>query len=229
MRELLTVAYDLYVQPLRGGWRIRAALRRRHSPLIPASVYAGRKLNLGSSHRLLPGYLNIDGDRDRKPDIVCDVSAVPLRDADFDLVRASHILEHFTLGEATAAMAEWRRVLKPGGYLVVCCPDYIRLSWRALLGRRYFNPAAKGYRRDVHNDWIDGLFANDVLPAYRHKAAFTEAGLRAVLIAAGFRIVGRQAYEVEEPATLGISDDSCTEYSINLVGQKVGAHPISSL
>jgi SAM-dependent methyltransferase len=155
-------------------------------------------------------------------DVVCDVTALSLPDARFDLVRASHILEHFTLDDAAAILAEWRRVLKPDGYLVVCCPDYIRLSWRALLGRRYFNPAAKGYRRAVHHDWIDGLFANDNLPAYRHKTVFTEPGLCAVLIAAGFRIVGRQVYEVEEPTTLGIEDDSCDEYSINLVAQKVG-------
>ena len=221
MRALLAVAYDLYIQPLRGGWRIRAAFRRRRSTLVPASVYAGRKLNLGSSDRRLPGYLNVDGDRHRGPDVVCDVTALALPDAAFDLVRASHILEHVTLDEAPAVLAEWRRVLAPHGYLVVCCPDYIRLSWRALLGRRYFNPAAKGYRRDVHAAWVDGLFANDTLPAYRHKAVFTEAGLRALLMAAGFRVVGRQAYEVEEPATLGIDDDSCTEYSMNLVAQKV--------
>jgi predicted SAM-dependent methyltransferase len=178
------------------------------------------------SDRLLPGCLNIDGDRHRKPDVVCDVAALSLPDAEFGLVRASHILEHFTLGEAPAALAEWRRVLKAGGYLVVCCPD-IRLSWRALLGRRYFNPAAKRYRRDVHDVWVDGLFANDTLPAYRHKTVFTEARLRALLIAAGFRIVGRQAYEVEEPATLGILHDACSEYSINRVAQKVSAPPAS--
>jgi len=37
---------------------------------------------------------------------------------------------------------------------------------------------------------------------------------------AGFTVVGRQIYQVEHPYTLGIVDDSCSVYSINLVARK---------
>lgn len=40
-----------------------------------------------------------------------------------DYVYSSHLLEDFSWHEIQVAITEWRRVLKPGGVLVLCCPD----------------------------------------------------------------------------------------------------------
>jgi len=46
------------------------------------------------------------------------IGALPFDDASFDLVIAAHVLEH--LPEPGAALAEMRRVLRPGGWVVTC-------------------------------------------------------------------------------------------------------------
>lgn len=51
-----------------------------------------------------------------------DVDALPFPDAAFDAVHAHALLEH--LSEPVAALAEMRRVLRPGGPLAVAVPDF---------------------------------------------------------------------------------------------------------
>lgn len=51
-----------------------------------------------------------------------DARALPFPDETFDMVIASDILEH--LPDADRAVAEWRRVLKSGGQLIVFVPAY---------------------------------------------------------------------------------------------------------
>ena len=52
-----------------------------------------------------------------------DARALPLRDASLDCVRVDRVLQH--LAGAEAALCEWRRVVRPGGALVVFEPDLV--------------------------------------------------------------------------------------------------------
>lgn len=222
MHDFAAVFYNLFLQPLRGGWKLRDRVARLAKPLVPREVYESRKkLNLGSSTTHLPNYINVDIVAENKPDVVCDVRRLAFADETLNIVRASHILEHFTYEECAQVLAEWRRVLRSGGHLVVCCPDYVRLSWRAILCRNGFDPLSKGYRAPLHDGWISGLFALDLPPELRHKTVFTERSLGHLLSHVGFRVLGRQVSQVEHPYTLGIDDNSCNVYSLNLVARKV--------
>jgi SAM-dependent methyltransferase len=51
-----------------------------------------------------------------------DIHNLPFDDASFDAAIVSRVLEH--LRDPVAAMREVRRVLKPGGVVGVCSPDY---------------------------------------------------------------------------------------------------------
>jgi SAM-dependent methyltransferase len=50
---------------------------------------------------------------------ISDVCALPFSDGSFDAIVASHILEHLISDDRTIAVAECRRVLRPGGRVIV--------------------------------------------------------------------------------------------------------------
>jgi len=55
-----------------------------------------------------------------KIDIVCDIIKIPEPDASFDVILCSEVFEH--LPEATAALDEFSRLLRPGGKLIITAP-----------------------------------------------------------------------------------------------------------
>jgi SAM-dependent methyltransferase len=75
------------------------------------------------------GYAQILGDLDLEKD------RLPLPDESCQVVLASHVLEH--LENAEAALAEWMRVLAPGGALILGVPMHVPpLAWAARLRYR---------------------------------------------------------------------------------------------
>lgn len=58
----------------------------------------------------------------KKPDLECDIRKLPYGNDSVDEILAVHVIEHFHLWEAPAIIAEWHRVLKPGGKMVLECP-----------------------------------------------------------------------------------------------------------
>lgn len=65
---------------------------------------------------------------DAKPDVLCDIRSIPEKDETFDLVYASHVLEHFYFWEAPEVLREWARILKVGGEIKIRVPN---LKWAA--------------------------------------------------------------------------------------------------
>ena len=58
---------------------------------------------------------------------VDDAYELSFGDSTFDIVHAHQVLQHLT--DPTAALTEWRRVLKPGGLLAVRDSDYGAMAW----------------------------------------------------------------------------------------------------
>ena len=86
-----------------------------------------------------------------RPDVAADLLALPFRDAAFDAVKATEVLEH--VPDAARALDECRRVLRPGGHLIVTVPfmerlhgdpdDFARYTeamWRRLLAGAGLKP-----------------------------------------------------------------------------------------
>lgn len=70
--------------------------------------------------------------------VVADLTKpLPLRDASFDLVMASNVLEH--IPDTKALLAEVRRVLKPGGRFVATIPFMMRVHQKPYDFNRYTN------------------------------------------------------------------------------------------
>lgn len=87
------------------------------------------KLNLGCGDKILPGYINIDVAASRKgnhPDIVRDIRDLSIyEDNSVDEILSVHVVEHFWRWEVEDVLREWIRVLKPGGFLILECPNLI--------------------------------------------------------------------------------------------------------
>jgi len=56
----------------------------------------------------------------RNIDIVCDIVSIPEKDASFDAILCTEVLEH--VPDPTAALDEFSRLLKPGGKLILTAP-----------------------------------------------------------------------------------------------------------
>ena len=84
------------------------------------------KLNLGCGRFPLAGYINVDADPVARPDVLHDLERFPypFAPSSVEEIEASHVLEH--LSDPFAAVAEWHRILAPGGRLVVRVPHFSR-------------------------------------------------------------------------------------------------------
>lgn len=89
------------------------------------TVAGGRALlHLGCGPINAPGYINVDAQPFPHVHHVENVFPLDfLETGAFDLVYASHILEHFPYSELPQILGEWRRVLKIGGVLRLGVPD----------------------------------------------------------------------------------------------------------
>lgn len=81
------------------------------------------KLNIGCGNRRLSGYVGIDAVSRAAADIVAPAHQIPLEDGCADEILAVHVWEHFYRWECPDVIAEWRRLLKPSGRLVLELPD----------------------------------------------------------------------------------------------------------
>jgi SAM-dependent methyltransferase len=89
-------------------------------------------------------------------DVVADLRDLPLEDRTFDLVLCTEVLEH--LPDPRPAMAEMRRVLRPGGRLIVTVPFVIELHEEPYDYLRYTSYALRALVEDA------GLEVDDVRP-----------------------------------------------------------------
>jgi len=85
------------------------------------------RLNLGCGDKILPGYVNVDVAASRagkSPDVQCDLhDLTPFESDSADEALAVHVVEHFWRWEVVDVLREWARVLKPGGLMILECPN----------------------------------------------------------------------------------------------------------
>ena len=77
-------------------------------------------------------WINMDlNDRDGKIEVAGDVSkTLPFPDGHFDIMVASHILEHIEMSIVKDVIKEWMRCLKPDGELYISVPNSRALAER---------------------------------------------------------------------------------------------------
>ena len=150
------------------------------------------RLNLGAGDRRIEGYDNSYDLKAGKPAYPLD-----LPDASVDEIRASHVFEHFSHRQAGAVLAEWARVLKPGGLLKIAVPD--------------FEYIARGYLEGRAEPWVGYTCGGHVDQHDVHLAQYDHDSLGQLMREAG--LVGVHKWQ-------GEGDCSALEVSLNLAAWK---------
>ena len=82
------------------------------------------KINVGSGNAPLEGYVNIDL-YNEAADLQCPAHSIPYPNESVDEIYTSHMIEHLLPSEFELALREWKRLLKPGGKLIIRCPNFL--------------------------------------------------------------------------------------------------------
>lgn len=169
--------------------------RRTRANLCANRTKPHRMLEIGPGPERIPGFETLDIVKGRHVDYVYDAAAkrLPFEENTFDLIYASHVLEHIPWFQTIDVLAEWVRILKPGGHLEVWVPDGLKIC-KALVdyelhGNNYIDQDG-WYRFNEEKDpykWAAGRIytygdgtANPYSPNW-HRAIFTPRYLRLVL------------------------------------------------
>jgi len=183
------------------------------------------KLNLGCGTKVAEGWVNIDGSLTARlsrfprvyramcrifgvPEIpwhksvkVLDLrSGLPFPDASVGVIYSSHMLEHFSPGDAVNLLKECHRCLAKGGLIRIVVPDlyaiarkYVALQEKApSIG----NPEAFLQALNMSPFPVRGIkrFFYERFAFSRHAHMYDEVSLRALLLKCGFADVRREEY-----------------------------------
>jgi len=135
------------------------------------------RIELASGDRPHPGYLHCDLRRLESTELVCRVEALPFEADSVEAIMASHIIEHFSYREIDRVLAEWHRVLRPGGGILIITPN--------------FGYIAHGYvdRWMEYTEARNRMFGGQDYPFNFHYTMFDSAALAQALQTAGFQKV----------------------------------------
>jgi predicted SAM-dependent methyltransferase len=137
-----------------------------------------RRINVGCGYDVRPGYLNVDFVARHNPDLLADVTSLPMLPSGyFDEVVANDVLEHIERTKTDAVLTEWARLLAPNGIMRLGVPSLLHLADLAL---------SPGYRDAEHaNGIIHLMFGTQAYTGDFHFTSFTPATLHAHLHRAG--------------------------------------------
>jgi predicted SAM-dependent methyltransferase len=133
--------------------------------------------------------IRLDIDPAVKPDIVCSITDMrPVPAEAVDAIWSSHNLEHLHRHEVPLALAEFVRVLRPGGLLLLTLPDLQSVAELIAADRleeeAYVSRSGPITPLDMVFGHTASLAAGMTFMA--HKSGFTARTLRQLLFDAGF-------------------------------------------
>jgi len=133
--------------------------------------------------------IRLDIDPAVRPDILCSITDMnPVASQSVDAVWSSHNLEHIHRHEVPAALAEFIRVLKPGGLLLLTLPDLQQVAELVVADRledeAYVSPSGPVTPLDMIFGHTPSLARGYASMA--HKTGFTLRSLQRLLDESGF-------------------------------------------
>lgn len=134
------------------------------------------RLHLGCGKAYLDGWTNVDLMSTVKADLYSDILRLPFPDGSFDLIYASHVLEHVHRHMVMATLQHWRGLLRVGGILRLAVPDFSAVC--AHYNETHDLPALIGL-----------LYGGQNHPLNQHHITFDTRTLYDALLKTGFKDV----------------------------------------
>lgn len=179
---------------------------QKKAPIGAGPVADSLRLNLGCGDKILPGYMNVDvapGRAGKVPEIISDLRALPFDGDSADEILSVHVIEHFWRWEVQDVLREWVRVLKPGGRMILECPNLIAACQEIIRNP----PSAKGEGMECQRSmWV--LYGD---PSWRdplmvHRWGYTPESLAEIMRQAGFINVRQEPvqFKLREPRDMRV-------------------------
>ncbi len=174
-----------------------------------------KKLNLGCGDKILDGYINVDVVESRagkNPDVICDLHDLSIFESNsVDEILAVHVIEHFWQWEVVDILKEWTRVLKPGGKLILECPNLLSAAQEFIK-----NPdlAAIGGPEGQKSMWVFYGDPGWKDPLMIHRWGYTPKSLAIVMSYAGLTELKQEPaqFKLREPRDMRITGLKSKDY-----------------
>lgn len=146
------------------------------------------RINLGCGHTKLAGYEGVDivdyGQR-----YIADLQRLPFSDGAADEVMAIHVIEHFYIWDIPDVLAEWHRVLAPGGKIVLEAPDLAKVIANINAGEKNLLLTLMGLYGDIREKtaW------------HQHKWCWTPQAMARCLSENGFKDAHEEPAQFHHP------------------------------
>lgn len=145
------------------------------------------KLHLGCGRKKWDGFVNCDLSGS---DVDCDIRILPFDDDLADEIHAIHVVEHFFITEIQDVLAEWRRVLKPGGILAIELPCWDKVVEHIRKGSPdNFTRWPLFGEPSTHKDGVPAL----------HKWCYSTEEMRRLLDFCGYRNITLETPRYHQP------------------------------
>ena len=179
------------------------------------------KLHLGCGGVKLEGWINIDLKRTKAADLRWNLlRPLPYDNNTAELIFCEHVFEHFTFAEGRRLLADWYRLLAPGGRVRIGVPGlegtikkYQTGSWR----NRKYGKSARRWKRATGAEYFNACFY-----MWGHKFIYDEETLKKVMRQAGFKNVKHQPYgkSYRCPELCGLETRPAVETTLIVEGEK---------
>lgn len=136
----------------------------------------------------MEGWVNCDLIATPAVDVVCPADNLPFADDEADEILSEHMIEHLTYYQFNRTMAEWYRVLKPGGVLTIECPDLLAVCKLFVESTEYGRyQSSLGYWPVICQIYGHqrGRSEEEEMSQV-HKSGYTPARLREILTGIGY-------------------------------------------
>ena len=166
------------------------------------------RLNLGCGDKILEGYVNVDVANERlgrQPDVVCDIRKLSMfADGSCDEILAVHVVEHFWRWEVQEILAEWFRVLKPDGKMILECPNLITACEEFLRDPDGFSGPGQEGQRTMWVFYGDPRWQD---PLMVHRWGYTPRSLAAMMHSIGLRQIKQEPAQfiLREPRDMRVT------------------------